>query len=148
MSKSKKNNTNNNNNIIEGKPIIPIYPLDTTAGTLKDLEKNSKNINSFNHQLDKCEELEKTIRFLKLKLEQKDKEIAGLTDRVTTLVNISVNKTVYNSVCNRLKETKTILETSRIKEQEYKEKYITIKRAVDNYNDKLIPNILGLLVKY
>ena len=148
MSKSKKNNTNNNNNIIEGKPIIPIYPLDTTAGTLKDLEKNSKNINSFNHQLDKCEELEKTIKFLKLKLEQKDKEIAGLTDRVTTLVNISVNKTVYNSVCNRLKETKTILETSRIKEQEYKEKYITIKRAVDNYNDKLIPNILGLLVKY
>lgn len=148
MSKSKKNNTNNNNNIIEGKPIIPIYPLDTTAGTLKDLEKNSKNINSFNHQLDKCEELEKTIKFLKLKLEQKDKEIAGLTDRVTTLVNISVNKTVYNSVCNRLKETKTILETSRIKEQEYKEKYITIKRAVDNYNNKLIPNILGLLVKY
>lgn len=149
MSKPKiNNNKNNNKNIIETKPIIPIEPKNTVAGIIKDLEKTSKDVNSFKHQLDKCEELEKTIKFLKLDLETKDKEIKDLSNRVTTLVGMSVNKTIYNSVCNKYQETKTILEATRIERDDYKEKFTSIKKAVNKFNDRFIPNILGLLVKY
>ena len=83
-----KQNIKNNNTIIETKSIIPIEPLNSIAGTIKDLEKSSRDVNSFKHQLDKCEELERTIKFLKLDIDNKDKAIKDLSNRVTTLVGM------------------------------------------------------------